>query len=262
MTSMFFLSQSQCYWLTEPIHLSILLLPAANSFEKKYDPIPVLDWMRARPMVPVAAVALYGFFIVFGQLAMRNRDAWNWRRTMAFWNLGLSLFSWIGMSRTLPNLVHNFSTMSVRDNFCSDPQSSYGGGSTGLWVQLFILSKFPYVHKNNDSCLFSFFTKKTVKANNVRCPLYIFCISYNNLIILYYLIPVYANDNKITVNSLIHFSLWFIRNRSFSYIGIIISLFCYIAGILMLPNPLQVLSLLQWITVSMQRCTDITSWWQ
>ena len=28
-------------------------------------------------------------------------------------------------------------------NLCLDPRSMYGSGSTGLWVQLFILSKLP-----------------------------------------------------------------------------------------------------------------------
>ena len=62
---------------------------------------------------------------------------------MAAWNLGLSLFSWMGMFRTLPQLLHNLTTMSIRDNLCLDPTETYGSGSTGLWVQLFILSKFP-----------------------------------------------------------------------------------------------------------------------
>jgi elongation of very long chain fatty acids protein 6 len=94
-------------------------------------------------MIPVAAVALYAVLIFGGQYAMRNKKAGQWRNTLAVWNLGLSVFSWIGMARTLPQLVHNLSTMSLRDNFCLDPRTSYGSGSTGLWVQLFILSKFP-----------------------------------------------------------------------------------------------------------------------
>jgi elongation of very long chain fatty acids protein 6 len=94
-------------------------------------------------MLPVAAVALYAVLIFGGQYAMRNKPAGQWRNTLAVWNLGLSAFSWIGMARTLPQLVHNLSTMSLRDNFCLDPRTSYGSGSTGLWVQLFILSKFP-----------------------------------------------------------------------------------------------------------------------
>jgi hypothetical protein len=125
-----------------------LFLPFACSrlsyrFEKKYDPIPVLDWMRDHSMIPVAAVALYAVLIFSGQYAMRNKPAGQWRNTLAVWNLGLSLFSWFGMARTLPQLLHNLSTMSLRDNFCLDPRTTYGSGSTGLWVQLFILSKFP-----------------------------------------------------------------------------------------------------------------------
>lgn len=59
------------------------------------------------------------------------------------WNFSLSLFSWIGAFRTAPQLIHNLSTMSLRDNVCMNPEISFGSGSSGLWVQLFILSKFP-----------------------------------------------------------------------------------------------------------------------
>jgi len=96
------------------------LQPFYFEFEKKYDPIPVLDWMRYHSMAPVYAVVLYGVLIATGQYAMRNREAWNWRRFMALWNLTLSVFSWIGMFRTLPQLLHNLYYMSVRDNLCMD----------------------------------------------------------------------------------------------------------------------------------------------
>ncbi len=59
------------------------------------------------------------------------------------WNLSLSIFSWFGLIRTLPQLIHNLSTYSIEQVFCKDPESAFGSGSTGLWVQLFILSKFP-----------------------------------------------------------------------------------------------------------------------
>jgi len=59
------------------------------------------------------------------------------------WNFSLSLFSFIGLSRTLHQLVHNLHKDSLWDNLCNDPESQFGSGSTGLWVQLFILSKFP-----------------------------------------------------------------------------------------------------------------------
>eukprot|EP00529_Nitzschia_sp_RCC80_P030553 CAMPEP_0113501942 /NCGR_PEP_ID=MMETSP0014_2-20120614/33252_1 /TAXON_ID=2857 /ORGANISM="Nitzschia sp." /LENGTH=292 /DNA_ID=CAMNT_0000396621 /DNA_START=44 /DNA_END=922 /DNA_ORIENTATION=- /assembly_acc=CAM_ASM_000159 len=117
--------------------------PFYFEYEKKYDPIPVLDWMREHPTVPIMACGLYGLFIVLGQYYMKDRPSWNWRSAMAVWNFGLSLFSWIGMARTAPQLIHNLYHMSLRDNLCMDPRTTYGSGSTGLWVQLFILSKFP-----------------------------------------------------------------------------------------------------------------------
>eukprot|EP00550_Attheya_septentrionalis_P006343 CAMPEP_0198281718 /NCGR_PEP_ID=MMETSP1449-20131203/1614_1 /TAXON_ID=420275 /ORGANISM="Attheya septentrionalis, Strain CCMP2084" /LENGTH=293 /DNA_ID=CAMNT_0043977619 /DNA_START=64 /DNA_END=945 /DNA_ORIENTATION=+ len=112
-------------------------------FEKKYDPIPVLSWMQNHSVMPITAVILYAVFMVVGRTAMKNRQAWSWRNILAVWNLSLSVFSWIGMFRTAPQLIYNLTTMSLRDNMCLDPQMTYGSGSSGLWVQLFILSKFP-----------------------------------------------------------------------------------------------------------------------
>ena len=118
-----------------------------NSFEKKYDPIPVLNWMRDHPIVPIFGVILYGILICLGQYFLKDQDSWKWRNSLAVWNLFLSVFSTIGMLRTAPQLLHNLTTLSLRDNLCTDPRITYGSGSTGLWVQLFILSKFPWVQK-------------------------------------------------------------------------------------------------------------------
>eukprot|EP00540_Astrosyne_radiata_P008096 CAMPEP_0116845442 /NCGR_PEP_ID=MMETSP0418-20121206/13269_1 /TAXON_ID=1158023 /ORGANISM="Astrosyne radiata, Strain 13vi08-1A" /LENGTH=237 /DNA_ID=CAMNT_0004476553 /DNA_START=109 /DNA_END=822 /DNA_ORIENTATION=+ len=89
------------------------------------------------------ACIVYGVLIVLGQRLMKDQESWRWRKAMAAWNLFLAVFSGIGMMRTLPQLVYNLSTMSIRDNMCMDPRVTYGSGSTGLWVQLFILSKIP-----------------------------------------------------------------------------------------------------------------------
>lgn len=113
------------------------------SWEKNYDPLPVLDWMQRHPSVPIASVIAYAILIVVGKSAMKKNDAWKWRGILSFWNLGLSLFSFIGAFRTIPQLMHNLTYMSLRDNLCRDPEETYGTGSSGLWVQLFVLSKFP-----------------------------------------------------------------------------------------------------------------------
>ena len=113
------------------------------SFETYYDPLPVMNWMQHHPMVPIAACGAYGMLIWLGQHYFSSRERWNWRKTMAAWNLFLSIFSFIGVVRTAPQLVHNLWNYSARENLCVDPLVTFGSGSSGLWVQLFILSKFP-----------------------------------------------------------------------------------------------------------------------
>eukprot|EP00493_Phyllostaurus_siculus_P023618 UN23954 len=82
-------------------------------------------------------------FYFIGRRFMKSQEPWKSRWALALWNFSLSLFSFIGMLRTIPNLAHNLATLSLRDNLCLNPAATYGSGSTGLWVMLFILSKFP-----------------------------------------------------------------------------------------------------------------------
>eukprot|EP00977_Amphora_coffeiformis_P016228 scaffold4957_cov152-Amphora_coffeaeformis.AAC.8 len=115
------------------------------SWETQYDPVPVRDWMKDHPMVPIIACVLYCVFIVLGQQYFAKRDRFRWKYILASWNFGLALFSAIGFTRTAPWLFHMMKTYTSDEILCFDPESSFGSGSTGLWVQLFVLSKFPYV---------------------------------------------------------------------------------------------------------------------
>mmetsp|Transcript_28912 Transcript_28912/g.42863 ORF Transcript_28912/g.42863 Transcript_28912/m.42863 type:complete len:311 (+) Transcript_28912:72-1004(+) len=120
------------------------LKPLYTKFELHYDPVDSRDWMQEHPIIPIAAVSLYVILIFWGRdVFMKEKKAYDWRKGMAMWNLGLSVFSWAGLIHTLPHLMHNLTTKSWRDNLCNDPEASFGSGSTGLWAQLFVLSKFP-----------------------------------------------------------------------------------------------------------------------
>jgi len=119
------------------------LEPLYFEMEKAHNPRPVLEYMSDNPLLPMITCGVYVVLIFGGQYLMRNQVSWKWRKAMAGWNLLLSVFSFVGMARTFPHLIHNLVAYSVRDNFCMDPRATYGSGSTGLWVQLFILSKFP-----------------------------------------------------------------------------------------------------------------------
>lgn len=100
--------------------------------------------MLRNPGLPVIAIVLYVVGILYGRnVYFANREPWNWRTTLAIWNFSLSAFSLIGFLRVLPVVIHNFTNYTWKENFCMDPESSYGSGPAGLWVMLFILSKFP-----------------------------------------------------------------------------------------------------------------------
>jgi len=114
-----------------------------TGFEKSYDTVPVYLWMKERPMIPIVAVLAYAIFCVVGRKVMANKNPWQWRKQLAVWNFSLSLFSWIGAFRTVPPLLSMLATMTVRDSICTNPKLHWGMGSTGLWAQLFCLSKFP-----------------------------------------------------------------------------------------------------------------------
>jgi len=114
-----------------------------TSWEKNYDATPVIIWMQGQPLLPLTAVALYALCFALGEKFMKNRESFKWRNILALWNLALALFSFVGFCRTFPQLFHNMLFRSLRDNFCMNAQAAYGSGSSGLWVQLFIWSKFP-----------------------------------------------------------------------------------------------------------------------
>jgi hypothetical protein len=99
--------------------------------------------MEERPWIPLVALFFYATGIVLGQAYFATRDAWNWRRTMALWNLSLSVFSFVGLLRVAPALAHNVWHYTWAENLCLDPESHFGSGSTGFWVNLFVLSKIP-----------------------------------------------------------------------------------------------------------------------
>jgi len=112
-------------------------------FEKFFIPETVGAIMQKNPMLPVWACIVYLAAITWGRSYMVKRPAGSWRKVLAAWNLLLSLFSAVGALRTAPHLLHNLTSYPLRHVMCGHPGEMYGIGSTGLWVQLFILSKFP-----------------------------------------------------------------------------------------------------------------------
>ena len=118
--------------------------PLFTNFEKEYDSLPGLNFVKAHPEIPVVIISLYLAFCYFGQKFMKNREPFDLKWPLAYWNLFLSTFSTIGMMRTVPHLLHTLSRQTMEETICTDAQAqSNGDGVVGLWVQLFVLSKIP-----------------------------------------------------------------------------------------------------------------------
>jgi elongation of very long chain fatty acids protein 6 len=111
--------------------------------EMNYDTIKGIEFAKDNPLFPFGIVVAYMLLCYYGQLYMSTREPFDLRMPLAYWNLSLSLFSFIGMLRTAPHLIYNLHSMSLTDNLCTEPMLTYGTSASGLWVQLFIFSKIP-----------------------------------------------------------------------------------------------------------------------
>jgi elongation of very long chain fatty acids protein 6 len=93
--------------------------------------------------IPLSLTAIYAAFCYFGTKVMVNHKAVSCKHALAAWNCLLCVFSFTGMWRTLPRLLSMLLTVPVIDTMCTHPAESWGNGSTGFWVMLFIFSKVP-----------------------------------------------------------------------------------------------------------------------
>jgi hypothetical protein len=115
-------------------------------FEAEYDPLPIHGWMGQHWEIPIGFVVVYLLGCYFGMKFMNKIDykkIWDTRNLLSFWNFLLCTFSFVGALRTVPPLLHNITTMPFVDTICRPGDHDWGVGATGLWVQLFCLSKIP-----------------------------------------------------------------------------------------------------------------------
>lgn len=119
------------------------LRPFYLEFERNYDPEFISVWMKNNNWVPIVSVILYVILILYGPKYMEKRDPANFRLSLIYWNMFLSIFSFYGAIRTVPWLIHALMTSPFEELVCLAPEKTYGPGSCGLASQLFVLSKIP-----------------------------------------------------------------------------------------------------------------------
>lgn len=88
------------------------------------------------------AVGLYLVGMWMGGNYMSERKPFDLKGPLNAWNLFLAVFSLIGALRTVPHLLGTLSTFGIEHTLCRAASVSYGSGACGLWVMLFIFSKY------------------------------------------------------------------------------------------------------------------------
>ena len=85
--------------------ISNLLFKASDflafPFERNFEPTAFVQFAKDHPIIPVVAVASYLSICFFGKKVMASRKAFDLRLVLALWNAFLSLFSFVGMCRTV-----------------------------------------------------------------------------------------------------------------------------------------------------------------
>eukprot|EP01029_Cantina_marsupialis_P019274 TRINITY_DN44793_c0_g1_i1.p1 TRINITY_DN44793_c0_g1~~TRINITY_DN44793_c0_g1_i1.p1 ORF type:complete len:281 (+),score=61.10 TRINITY_DN44793_c0_g1_i1:56-898(+) len=110
-----------------------------NSFNKP----DLLDWTLDNTWVSFVVAFAYVAAVFIGQRIMKNKEPLGLKRFLQAWNLLLAVFSFFGAARTVPHLFLRLYTTGFQHTTCDDAHASYGSGSNGFWIMLFVFSKIP-----------------------------------------------------------------------------------------------------------------------
>jgi len=115
------------------------MLHALYRIESRFSLASALKWLDDYRWLSVCVSALYLLLLYAGKRWMRDKPAFNFRRTLVAWNAGLAVFSMVGVSHFLPPLLESFRRGGIIHTVCYWPISV--SPPFALWVFLFTLSK-------------------------------------------------------------------------------------------------------------------------
>ena len=112
--------------------------------ENEFNALSWSELFRRLSWLPLLTCAAYCLACVVGVRLMARASApFSLRGPLRAWNLGLALFSAVGFLRTAPHLIWRAATFGFEASVCEPAEPSFGHGASGLWLLLFVLSKFP-----------------------------------------------------------------------------------------------------------------------
>lgn len=111
-------------------------------FEKKFVHLKTRELMSNYWTSGFYLCSFYVIVIFSIQFYMRNKPKYTLRKVLVLWNTSLAIFSIIGASRTLPELIHVLRNFGIYHSVCV--QSFIEADKVaGFWTWMFALSKLP-----------------------------------------------------------------------------------------------------------------------
>lgn len=128
----FNLSQFRIHpWVQDPNGLSH---PLVFEFEKKFFDRQyaknIYLWMNEWWWLSIVYSLIYVVLIYFGRSLMESRERFELRVPLILWNLGLALFSALGVVRCVPEMIYSLNKQGLQYTIC-DRSQIYG--VTGYW---------------------------------------------------------------------------------------------------------------------------------
>ena len=114
-----------------------------SEYERNFDARKSVKFANENIKLPFFIVTIYLLLIIQGNNYMKYRQPSNLKKSLAMWNGLLCMFSFIGSIKTIPELLNQLSYKDFDKTICCPSRESWGNGTTGFWVMLFVYSKIP-----------------------------------------------------------------------------------------------------------------------
>ncbi|VWU51714.1 fatty acid elongation protein, GNS1/SUR4 family, putative [Hepatocystis sp. ex Piliocolobus tephrosceles] len=111
--------------------------------EKNFKPFWFISFIHNKYILCPIVVIMYILFCKYGNnILMKNRKALNIKFILLVWNFLLSIFNFIVFIKLLPVFSYIIYNYTLNGLLIIPPIYLYGYGAVGLWICLFILSKY------------------------------------------------------------------------------------------------------------------------
>ena len=115
----------------------------STCYEKNFDPQKSIEFANKNVKLPFLIVGIYLLLIIEGNKYMKYKKPYHLKQALTIWNGILCIFSFIGSIKTTPELIDQLFSKNFHNTICDSSRESWGTGTTGFWVMLFVYSKIP-----------------------------------------------------------------------------------------------------------------------